>query len=78
MNAYKGFSLFNDIDDLELRTHNRARVLANMYEDNHKDGKLSPAATGTLLTYFQKVPDGERGGVQQLFQKMMYEKGFKV
>ncbi len=33
-NEYCGFSLFNDIEDLELKTRNRAVIMANIFKFN--------------------------------------------
>jgi hypothetical protein len=36
-NSYKGYSLFNDVEDAALRTWNRCVVMCNMNKDNGKD-----------------------------------------
>lgn len=36
-NNYKGYSLFNEVDDAALRTWNRCVVMCNMNKDNGKD-----------------------------------------
>lgn len=36
-NNYKGYSLFNDIEDAALRTWNRCVVMCNVNKDNGKD-----------------------------------------
>lgn len=77
-NTYQGFNLFNDIEDFDLRTRNRAVVLANIYEDNCKDGKVSGKGAVTIMNYFQKIPEGERGAVQTKFTEDMRLRGFKV
>lgn len=77
-NKYNGFELFNDIEDEALRTRNRAVVLANMYEDNSKGGKISPKGASLLLGYFQAVPEAARQSVQQEFVKKMAERGFRI
>lgn len=77
-NNYHGFNLFNDIEDEELRTRNRAVVLANIYQDNSKDGKTTPKGATTILGYFASIPEGERGAVQKKFVESMAERGFVV
>lgn len=77
-NNYNGFSLFNDIEDEALRTRNRAVVLANIFEDNSKDGKTSPKGASLLLNYFLALPEAARQSVQQEFIKKMAERGFRI
>lgn len=77
-NTYQGFNLFNDIEDFDLRTRNRAVVLANIYEDNCENGKVSGKGALTILNYFQKIPEGERMAVQDKFSEDMRLRGFKV
>ena len=35
-NSYKGYSLFNDVKSVNLRSWNRAAIMHNMMEDGHK------------------------------------------
>lgn len=76
-NNYKGYSLFNDIEDEDLRTRNRAVVLTNLSEDNSKNGKIKPQAAGTILGYFNQIPEHERGPVAAEYVKQMQLRGFK-
>ena len=78
MNTYRGFALFNDIEDEELRTRNRAVVLCNMYEDNSKNGKTAPGAAAQLLGYFSNIPEAERKSVKERFVSEMFLRGYKV
>lgn len=78
MSTYQGFNLFNDIEDIILRTRNRAVVLANIYTDNCKDGKVSGKGAITILNYFQKIPEAERAMVQDKFVEDMKLRGFKI
>lgn len=77
-NNYKGFCLFNDIEDQELRSDNRAKVLANMFQDNSDNAKTTPKGAQLILGYFQTLPEGERAVVQQKFIKQMAERGFRL
>lgn len=78
-NNYKGFSLFNDVEDQQLRTFNRARVLCNMAEDNtNKQKKISHNGAGLILNYFNQIPLEERALVQTEFAKQLAKAGFKV
>lgn len=73
-----GFELFNDIEDVALRLRNRAVVMTNMYEDNSKNGKLSPRGAARLLGYFDAVPKEERQTLQEAFVVHMKERGFAI
>lgn len=78
-NEYKGFSLFNDVEDDLLRIRNRAVVLANMAEDNaEKVGKVSPRGASLIFGYFQLVPPHERIAVRDKFAEQMKARGFSV
>lgn len=74
--TYKGFELFNDIEDQALRTRNRAVVLANMADDHTKNKLISPNGAGLMLGYFSQIPEIERKEVQEVFIKNMKERGF--
>lgn len=75
---FRGFELFNDIEDRALRTRNRAVVLSNMYCDNAKKGRAAPVAAAQLLGYFGSIPEWERQEVQQEFVRQMQERGYKL
>lgn len=75
MSNYNGFELFND-QDQELRTRNRAVVLANIFQDNSKDAKITPKGLKLILGYFQSIPEGERKSVQDQFTEQMKQRGF--
>jgi hypothetical protein len=77
-NEYKGFSLFNDIEDDVLRIRNRAVVLANLAEDNTENMKISMKGASLIFGYFSKVPPHEKFAVQQKFEEQMKGRGFKV
>ena len=76
--SYKGFSLFGDIEDVTLRTRNRAVVLANIYEDNSENGKTTPKGAALILNYFKEIPENERKPVQERFVESMRERGFRI
>lgn len=78
MTTFKGLNLFNDIEDIVLRTRNRAVVLSNLYQDNCENGKINLKGATTLLGYFDKIPEGERKLVQEKFVEDMRLRGFKV
>lgn len=75
---FKGFSLFNDIEDAELRNRNRAVVLANIACDNMKSKLISSKGSGLVLGYFGLVPVEERDNVQERFKVEMTNRGFQL
>lgn len=77
-NTYKGFSLFNDIEDAVLRLRNRAVVLANIAEDNTKDRLISPKGAGLVLGYTSKLPKEDVASVTESFKNEMIRRVFKL
>jgi hypothetical protein len=79
-NDYKGFSLFNDIEDIELRNRNRAVILTNLMEDNinKKTLKVSMKGADLILNYFNLIPQEERKDVTERFTQGMLQRGFKL
>jgi hypothetical protein len=77
-NDFKGFSLFNDIEDYVLRVRNRAVTLANMAEDNSEKGLINVKGVAYILGYFKMVPEDEREDVQTKFKSTMAERGFRI
>lgn len=77
-NEYKGFSLFLDIEDKELRNRNRAVVMTNIAEDNTKAGLINAKGAGLVMGYFLHVPIDEREEVKTLWAEQMKQRGFKL
>ena len=77
-NEYKSYSLFNDVEDAELRNRNRAVVLANIAQDSTKNRLISPGGAGTILGYFNQLSNEDKPLVQELFVKRMKEQGFAI
>ncbi|KWH03698.1 hypothetical protein WT58_23990 [Burkholderia territorii] len=73
---FKGFSLFNDIEDTALQTQNRARVLFNIAEDHIKSQRINQKGVALILGYFNCVPEAERLSVQTVFKDLMLKNGF--
>lgn len=79
INEYKGFSLFNEIADSELRTRNRAVILANMTEDNlTPNRRLTPKGAVLVLGYFTCIPEEEKAKTQAAYKTALEQRGFKV
>lgn len=66
--TYRGFDLFNDIEDKNLQAHNRAAIMSNICEAHTKRGKISPGGAGLALGYFNNIPPDER---KPTFDKFM-------
>ena len=78
-NEYKGFSLFNDIEDGALRTRNRAVVLCNIAEDyTNKERMINAKGASLIIGYFDKIPPEERNSVKDKFASTMLERGYKL
>lgn len=79
LNEFKGFSLFNDIDDKGLRSRNRAVMLANITEDNLTPNKrLTEKGVVLVLGYFTSIPENERVDTQVAYESVLKERGFNV
>ncbi len=76
--TYRGFDLFNDIEDSELRNRNRAVVLSNMAQDNTKEQRISPKGAALIIGYFTKVPENDRQVVMNKFKESMNNKGYAL
>ncbi len=75
-NDYKGYSLFNDIEDKELQTRNRAVVMSNIIEHNTHKMKITPRGAGLALGYFSCIPKEDRKGVEEAFEQRIKEMGY--
>ena len=75
-NEYRGYSLFNDVEDKSLRIRNRAVVMANMAEIHTKAKKITNKGGALLMGYFQKVADVEKKEVYTEFHQQMQERGY--
>ncbi len=76
MNEFKGYSLFNDIEDKALQTRNRAVIMCNIIEQNTKKRLITPRGAALVLGYFQAIPEVERKEVQDKFDVMIKERGY--
>lgn len=79
MNNYRGFPLFNDVDDLALQSNNRAAIMTNIAEDYQTpDKRINVKGAALLMGYFQAVPEKERKAVAASFARTMTERGFAI
>lgn len=77
-NDFKTYSLFNDIDDVELRNRNRACVLANIAQDHtdRKSKRVSVKGANLILGYFANILEADREDVKDRFAENMKQRGF--
>ena len=56
------YDLFNHVQDSELRNHNRAVYIANMYEDNTPKGTKAVNQLGAIriMKYFSEIPKEDK------------------
>jgi len=76
---YKGYALFSDVEDKELRIRNQATVLSNIYEDNPElSDKSSVSKRGALLLfgYMENVFPEDRNQVVIQFHETMKKRGY--
>lgn len=76
MKDFKGFSLFNDVEDAALRTRNRAVILRNIVEQNTRDAKVTQKGSVLAIGYFNCIPEIERKDVLVQFEKFLKESGY--
>lgn len=78
-NEYKGYSLFNDIEDVELRSRNRAVTLANIAESHtNKEKRISAGGAALMIRYTDQIPVEERAVVVKKFTHFMKERGYAL
>ena len=79
-NEFKGFSLFNDIEDADLRTRNRSVVMTNIAEDHidKKTKRINPKGAALILNYFSLIPGAERDAAKNKFAEDMNNRGFTL
>ena len=57
---YKGYELFNDVEDDALRTRNRDACLWNIYESNTKAGRTTPNGVADMVGYIKAIPQEDQ------------------
>jgi hypothetical protein len=76
-NEYEGYPLFNDVTDKELRIHNRAITMANIYEDHQYKGKVQARTVLLLAKYLRSVPNGEKAETYERFNEVITARGIR-
>ena len=71
LNEFHGYALFNEVENPELQTQNRAVTLANIAEDYiDGDGQVNEHGKYLMVCYFDMMPDLYR---PQLLSKLKEE-----
>lgn len=74
------FSLFNDVEDKQLRAYNRARIMVNIMEDyaNPKGEGVLPKGGHLVLQYFERIPVEDRVAAMDEVSEILKKKGINV
>ena len=78
MNNCQGYSLFNDVKDIELRNKNRGGVMANIFEDYGKGGSMSAQGSHTMMQYFTDIPPLDRSRACSSFTDELNKRGYNI
>jgi len=71
------YTLFEEVEDRELRDRNRGVVMVNIYEDYCRDDKMSAAGVAALLGYFKQIPDDEQASAFVMFNTLIQQRGHR-
>lgn len=78
-NTYRGYSLFNDIEDATLRSRNRAVTLCNIAEAHtNKEKRISPGGAALMIRYTEQIPEDDRKSVLEKMVVFMKERGYDL
>ena len=78
-NTYRGYSLFNDIEDASLRSRNRAVTLCNIAEAHtNKEKRITPGDAALMIRYTENIPEDERKTVLEQMVVFMKERGYDL
>lgn len=71
-----GYSLYNDIENLQLRCNNQGVALANILEDNMRNNKVSYEGVEFAKMYVDSVPEEHRMYVINKSKEVLLERGY--
>ena len=76
---FKGYSLFTEVEDHELKARNRATVMVNILEEHYsrEANKVSPVGLKNILEYFQEIPVFEKAVAYAAFEDILKQRGIK-
>jgi len=75
-NNIEGYSLFNDIENFELRARNRAIIMANILEDNFYKNRVSRKGLMIVKKYLKCLPILEQDAATSYLTQVLKERGF--
>lgn len=75
MSDFKGYPLFDDVDDVEIRRRNQATSMVNMFEEHSRGGKVSAKGLQLIVEYFSKLLPTERASVRAMFTDVLKQRG---
>ncbi len=75
--TFNGYSLFVEIDDLNLRARNRGVVMANILEEHisEETKRITPTGLRNILEYFNQIDAFERAQAYSAFRQILQERG---
>ena len=71
MTEVNGYDLFDEIENDDLKIHNRAAIMGNILEG----GGMTPVAVGEAMKYLHAIPKLER---KQVVARLAENMGVKV
>jgi len=77
-NMFSGYSLFNDIENFELRARNRGIIMSNILEDNLIKELVSRRGISIVKKYLEKIPLLERKAAVDALYTSLLERGFDL
>lgn len=78
MEHFKGFGLFNDVEDASMQAFNRGRMMVNIVMDHSKDGKFNMKGVALSTGYMNAIPKGERRAALEEFIRLLQKEGFRL
>jgi hypothetical protein len=75
MSEYKGYDLFEEVDDADLRNRNRSICLYNMFQDDAVNGRCSARVVGDMVNYLRNLPIGDRSDTMSRLRLLMESGG---
>lgn len=76
VNKVRGYSLFNEVEDVDLQSKNRVVTLANILEDNlYEDGKVTQGGMQYSMEYYEQISKEDRVLVYSGLQVELKKRG---
>ena len=78
--SVQGYSMFDDIEDRNLRMRNQGAILRNIAVSSRSrcGKKLKPAGMAMLMSYFSNIKEADKGTVMTQFEKHCRADGFEL